>query len=170
VLFIMISNHYPTTYGNSLNWLVLALISLAGVGIRHYFNVRHLKQNNLWVLVISLVLLALSVVVTRPHTAVSAGAEPGIVEKSVPTTADILPVIQERCAGCHSKKPELAGFVAPPLGIILETAWQVETEAPRVLQSTVMTRTMPLGNLTQMTEAERDMIARWYKGRLNRDD
>jgi len=170
VLFIMISNHYPTTYGNSLNWLVLGLISLAGVGIRHYFNVRHLKQKNLWVLVISLALLALSVVVTRPQISVPAGAAPGASDQKPPTTADILPVIRERCAGCHAKNPELSGFVAPPLGIILETAWQVETEAPRVLQATVMTRTMPLGNLTQMTEEERSMIANWYKGRMNRND
>ena len=31
VLFIMISNHFPTTYGNHYNWLVLIAVSVVGV-------------------------------------------------------------------------------------------------------------------------------------------
>src|SRR3954469_11482034 len=40
VLFIMISNHYPMTYGAARPWLVLALLGLTGVAIRHVFNLR----------------------------------------------------------------------------------------------------------------------------------
>lgn len=40
VVFIMISNHFPSTYGNDRNWLVLAVIMLAGAGIRHHMNVK----------------------------------------------------------------------------------------------------------------------------------
>src|SRR5919107_384692 len=40
VLFIMISNHYPMTYGAHRPWLVLALLGLTGVAIRHVFNLR----------------------------------------------------------------------------------------------------------------------------------
>jgi uncharacterized membrane protein len=170
VLFIMISNHYPSTYGNANNWLILAVISLAGVGIRHYFNVRHLEEHKRWVLPVSLAVLAIAVVIARPASLFPKRADRDPTSMAAPTTTDILPIIRQRCAGCHAEEPELAGFVAPPLGIELETTFQVESEAPRVLQATVMTRTMPLGNLTQMTEDERDMIARWYKGRLNRDD
>jgi uncharacterized membrane protein len=38
VIFIMISNHYPSTYGHELNWLVLILMCLAGYGIRYSMN------------------------------------------------------------------------------------------------------------------------------------
>ena len=41
VLFIMISSHYPFTYGRDRAWLILLVLSLALVGIRHWFNIRH---------------------------------------------------------------------------------------------------------------------------------
>src|SRR3954468_1558330 len=40
VLFIMISNHYPMTYGAERPWVVLALLGLTGVAVRHVFNLR----------------------------------------------------------------------------------------------------------------------------------
>lgn len=43
VIFIMISNHFPQTYGHDLNWIVLLLISAAGAAIREYFVVRIAK-------------------------------------------------------------------------------------------------------------------------------
>src|SRR6185369_15086079 len=41
VLFIMISNHYPITYGNKYGWAILAVIMLAGALIRQFFVLRH---------------------------------------------------------------------------------------------------------------------------------
>jgi uncharacterized membrane protein/plastocyanin len=43
VIFIMISNHFPQTYGHDLNWVVLLLISAGGAAIREYFVVRIAK-------------------------------------------------------------------------------------------------------------------------------
>ncbi len=40
VIFIMISNHFPQTYGHDYNWLILLIISAAGAAIREYFVVR----------------------------------------------------------------------------------------------------------------------------------
>src|SRR5687767_13685865 len=40
VLFIMISHHYPMTYGAGRPWLVLVLLGLTGVTVRHVFNLR----------------------------------------------------------------------------------------------------------------------------------
>lgn len=37
ILFLMISNHFPSTYGNDLNWLILLMISASGAAIREYF-------------------------------------------------------------------------------------------------------------------------------------
>lgn len=40
VIFIMLSNHFPMTYGHDYNWLILLLLSAAGAAIREYFVVR----------------------------------------------------------------------------------------------------------------------------------
>jgi uncharacterized membrane protein/plastocyanin len=40
VIFIMLSNHFPNTYGHDYNWLILLIISAGGAAIREYFIVR----------------------------------------------------------------------------------------------------------------------------------
>lgn len=37
VIFIMLSNHFPNTYGHEYNWLILLIISAGGAAIREYF-------------------------------------------------------------------------------------------------------------------------------------
>ena len=48
VLFIMISNHFPSTYGSQYNWLIAALVFLMGVTIRHFFNTKHARKPWPW--------------------------------------------------------------------------------------------------------------------------
>ncbi len=47
VVFIMISNHFPSTFGHSWNWLVLMVMVFASMGIKHYWNLldRGVKQH-----------------------------------------------------------------------------------------------------------------------------
>lgn len=40
VIFIMLSNHFPNTYGHEYNWLILLLICAGGAAVREYFVVR----------------------------------------------------------------------------------------------------------------------------------
>ncbi|MGE0615850.1 MAG: urate hydroxylase PuuD [Bacteriovoracia bacterium] len=40
VLFIMLSNHFPSTYGHPYNWTILIGLMLAGAGVRHFLNVK----------------------------------------------------------------------------------------------------------------------------------
>ena len=70
-------------------------------------------------------------------------------------------VVNLRCVACHAVKPTQAGFISPPLGLVLETDAQIKQNAVKIA-TTVQTRYMPLGNLTQMTDAERALIASWY--------
>jgi uncharacterized membrane protein/plastocyanin len=37
VIFIMLSNHFPNTYGHDYNWLILLVICAGGAAIREYF-------------------------------------------------------------------------------------------------------------------------------------
>ena len=47
VLFAMLSNHFPFTYGHRNGWLVLVALMAVGALIRHYFNLRH-RGLNVW--------------------------------------------------------------------------------------------------------------------------
>jgi uncharacterized membrane protein len=163
VLFIMISNHYSATFGHPWNWLVLLVISLAGVGIRHWFNIRHLENHQKWVLPVSLLLLAGLIVVMRP------AAPPTSTDPSgYPTSEQAFNVIQARCITCHATKPSHPGFSAAPMGVTLDDVSALNGNDQRVYQSVVVTRAMPLANTTGMTDEERELIAAWYSGRLEK--
>lgn len=160
-LFIMISNHYPFAYGGARSLVFLAVFSLAAVGIRHWFNIRHHAGHNRWVLPLSVLLLAGLVGSTLPGKR-SVDDDP--LAAPPPSTAEIMPVIQQRCSGCHAEVPVMAGFAAPPLGVALETSAAVEAYAERIFLLSVATAAMPLGNLTGMTDEERQRLGRWYAG------
>ncbi len=73
-------------------------------------------------------------------------------------------VVQARCTTCHAEAPVHPAFPAPPMGIMLDTDERILAEAARIHQQTVVTRVMPIGNLTAMTEDERQIIDQWYQG------
>lgn len=160
VLFIMISSHYPATYNHPQNWLVLLLFSLAAIAIRHYFNIRHLPGFRAWPLIPALLLLIGLVIVTAPEPVkVTQIRTPAV---AIPTS-DIYVVIEKRCSQCHSAVPSFQGFTSAPLGIELDSQEKLLQHAEQVYQATVLTRTMPLGNLTHMTDRERTLVASWYE-------
>ena len=163
VLFLMISSHYSSTFGHPWNWMVLLIIALAGVGIRHWFNIRHLEDHQKWVLPASLLLLVGLIFVMRPVTPPQTADASG-----VPTSEQAFNVIQARCVTCHASEPAHAGFSAAPMGITLDDVSALNGNDARVYQTIVVSRSMPLANTTGMTDEERDLIARWYSGRLRK--
>ncbi len=154
VLFIMIGNHYPMTYSHQQGWLVLGFVMMAGVLIRQYFVMRHGNNVNKALPVIGVVLLLAMVAYLMPALPEGGGS-------STISDAEIQQVINDRCISCHATKPTQAGFVSPPLGLVLETSAQINQNAIKIATS-VQTRYMPLGNLTQMSDQERALIASWY--------
>jgi uncharacterized membrane protein len=159
VLFVMISSHYPVTWSHEYNWLVLVLVSLVGVCIRHFFNIRHLPGPRFWPLLPAAAFLAAVVWLTAPRPA----AAPG--DSGTVTDSTAMAVVRQRCAGCHAAHPQFAGFTSAPLGVELDSPGKLARQAERVYRAVVVTRTMPLGNLTQMSEPERRIIAAWFEGR-----
>jgi len=154
VLFIMISNHYPMTYSHQQGWLVLGFIMMAGVLIRQFFVMRHGGTANKALVVTGIVLLLAMVVYLMPST------PDGETSGSI-SDAKIQQVVNQRCVACHANKPTQPGFASPPLGLVLETSAQINQNAVKIA-TTVQTGYMPLGNLTQMTDQERSLIASWY--------
>ena len=76
---------------------------------------------------------------------------------------DVQAVMAHRCTTCHSAQPTHPAFPAAPGGVVLDTGEQIVAEAQRIHQQTVLTRVMPIGNLTSITEEERELIDRWYR-------
>jgi uncharacterized membrane protein len=158
VLFIMISNHYPMTYGAKHAWAILAVIMLAGALIRQYFVLRHVGKNLVALPAVATVLLLGLAIAMAPRPAATGAA--AAATKGV-TFAQVQPIIRERCAVCHAEKPTFAGFAQPPGGLMLDTPEQVKAAAQRIHQQTIATQAMPIGNLTKMTDEERALLGRW---------
>jgi len=52
---------------------------------------------------------------------------------------------------------------APPKGIAFDTPQEIQAQAQLILQQAVVQQTMPLGNLTHMTPAERASLGAWIR-------
>jgi len=191
VLFIMISNHFPSTYGSHYNWLILAGIAVAAVLVRHYFNTRHNSQKYAWTLPVGALAMICLAYVTGPkpaepiakapaaieyqplpETALGGGLKPASPAATEPAAAPapaqatidfdkVHGVIQERCAVCHSAKPTSPLFSTAPAGVMFDTPAQIQQQAARIQAQAVASQIMPLGNITQMTQQERDLIGTW---------
>jgi uncharacterized membrane protein len=107
-----------------------------------------------------------------PETALGGGAKPEAAKTTPaaapaqtsnqgPTFDKVHSVIQERCAVCHSAKPTSPLFSAAPAGVMFDTPQQIQQQAARIQAQAVATQIMPLGNITQMTQQERDLIGAW---------
>ena len=160
VLFMMLSQHFPSGYGHPLGWLVLLLVSGAGVALKYVMNARGRSD---WraVAVGTAALLAAIGLTARPG---AGGAVTGATLAAAIPDEQAFAIVQRRCTTCHSEKPSNPSFPEPPSGVKLDRPERLRAMAPRVLVRAVETRTMPLGNLTGMTDAERDTLGAWIAG------
>ncbi|MDO6564262.1 urate hydroxylase PuuD [Amphritea sp. 1_MG-2023] len=154
VLFIMISNHFPSTYSYEYNWAILGALAFLSVLVRHYFNTRHLTQKYLWTLPAAALGMIVLAFVVAPQTAPTSQAQ-------AVSFTQVQPILSERCSVCHSANPTYPGFTAPPLNVIMDTPAQIKTLVPRIQAQAITTTAMPLGNITQMTPQERDLLGQW---------
>jgi uncharacterized membrane protein len=155
VLFVMTSNHYAMTYSHEYNWAILIGISVAGALIRIYFVARHKGKASVVPVAAAVVLLALVAAATVPRS--------GVDDAEAVTFSQVRNVINARCTSCHSEAPVHPAFPAAPLGIMFDNDDQILAEADRIHVQTVVTRVMPIGNLTAMTNEERQIIDQWYQ-------
>ena len=70
-------------------------------------------------------------------------------------------IVELRCAGCHALNPSVPGFSAPPGGVRLDATDALVKNAAKINASAVVTRSMPPGNSTGMTDEERTLLGRW---------
>lgn len=155
VIFIMISNHYPVVTGHPLAWLLLAMISLGGVSIRHFFNLRHHQIIRPEFLFVGAMLVFGVSLVASQKTATETMADvPFPVAQAI---------VDKHCVACHAAVPTHKGFSAPPNGAAFDTPAGMARYAPRIKERAVDSASMPLGNETHMTDEERAQLGAWIK-------
>jgi len=156
VLFVMISNHFPSTFGHEHPWLILALLSLASGGVKHYLNLKEKHQQSVWVLPIAILILVSTVFLTAPQMSNDSCDDEA-------SFTEIYQIFQERCVSCHSSQPTDDVWTAPPNGVVYETAQDMVKRADDIMQRVVITKTMPQNNKTGITQEERDKIRCWIE-------
>lgn len=156
VLFVMISNHFPSTFGNAYQWLVLIGITLGTAGVKHYLNVREKGELSVWVMPISVIILFGMAFMTAPTPPKYENCQEMVSFTEVQT------VINNRCTVCHSSNPTDAVWKVAPNGVKYDTAEQIYNLRDKIFQRTVVSKNMPFNNnQTGMTQQERDMINCW---------
>jgi uncharacterized membrane protein len=161
VLFIMLSNHFPTTYASPHSAGVLALLIVLGAAFRHYMIVGSRVS---WLVplvatgLLGLVILtapALQESATQGQDVAAARAQPAV------PFAQAQAIVQSRCVACHAARPADATFGPMPGGVSFEEPERMRTLAERIKFRAVVSRTMPLANKTGITDEERALLGRW---------
>lgn len=181
VIFTMISNHYPMmySYGEGQGWLVLVFVGIITAIARHYFNQKHLGHNKPRFLVIPAILTVLLIIWMYPEpieplvvtpvasettdNAVATDGTTGAVPVAASADDAIMDIVQTRCTVCHAEQPTHQMYNAPPLGIILQTPEDMKIHKAKIITA-VQTGYMPLGNLTNMTDEERQQVLSYTSG------
>jgi uncharacterized membrane protein len=155
VLLTMLSNHYGFLYVASNNWVVLVMLMAAGALIRHSFVARHKAlvagKRVPWQFAGSGVLLIVILAVwlaPRPRPMTAAVQTVQFIE--------VRAIIDHRCVMCHNEQ-----IISK--NVQLHTPALIAQHAQQIYPQAVVQKTMPLNNATQITDAERALLARWFE-------
>lgn len=155
VLFAMISNHYPVTYGHPYGWVILAVVIVIGGLVRHFFNLKNQGRGQRYEFLVVAFLLVVGLVFFSQwdprHKALAGGA----------TFEDAQKIVAARCIACHAARPTFDGIAEAPKGVMLETPEQMRRFAALINQQAVRSEAMPPGNATEITEEERATLGAW---------
>jgi uncharacterized membrane protein len=166
VLFMMMSNHYPMTFGHPMNWVVVALILPIGAIVRHYFNAHDSGKHGRalswqWPAASVLLLILMAFIAWRPASTTADAPARGTADiKPSALTQQAFAIVKTRCAVCHSANPT-DFVVTAPGGVEYDTLELVRQYAPQIRAQAVLSRAMPPGNLTEMTDDERALLDAW---------
>ena len=178
-VLMMISNHYPLLYANDYRLGVILLLLVTGGLIRIATVDHHKGVKRRWVPVgavaalIGVIVLCAPRAQPAPATAGSAASSPPLAASNTAVNAvmgenealreKVRHIVEQRCAGCHSDSPTLIGLTAPAAGVAFNGWEDIQRQALRIHQRTVVDKSMPLANMTQMTDAERQMLDDWWQ-------
>lgn len=155
VLFAMISNHYPVTYGHPYGWVILAVVMVIGGLVRHFFNLKNQGRGARYEFLVVAFLLVVGLAFFTHWDPRRVALAEGV------SFEDVQKVVAARCTACHAAKPTFDGIAEAPKGVMLETPAQLRRFAALINQQAVRTETMPPGNVTEITPEERQILGAW---------
>lgn len=156
VLVTMVSGHYPMLSAHPQSWLIVAFIIVGGACLRHALVSHEVGEpfsGYAWTLPVVLAALFAAIWLTSPQQHDTSGLDVSDVE--------VMAIVQKHCVACHAANPKNEGFDAPPKDVVLENIDQLRRHSKQVVQFSVQTRAMPLGNETGMTDEERSQLGAW---------
>ena len=165
VLFAMLSNHYSFTWNHPQNWLVLILMMFAGAAIRQFFVMRHgyklgRNGNPLPYALVGVAVIVGAMVWMRPAPVSVAGSasatSPAGQNDAKADFAAVRGVLEQRCYTCHGAQVQMKN-------LRLDEPALVRQNAQAIYQQVVVQKLMPMNNATQITDAERALIGRWFE-------
>ena len=171
VVFLMLSNHNPLSFGTPYAWIIASLIFLTGVTIRHYFNTMHKTGNGphwTWaVTVLLMFLIAWLSSVRPPETLEEAEARALTPQQERYVSAagfeDAYDTILSNCSMCHAREPVWDGMHWAPKGVHLETPGDIAKHADQIYLQAGISHAMPPPNALQMDTEARDTIIAWVR-------
>ena len=85
------------------------------------------------------------------------GEEAAAAAAAAPVTAaDMRAVVEQRCLVCHNAQMQQKN-------VALHTPELLKQQALSVYQQVSVLKLMPMNNATQITDAERDLVRRWWE-------
>ena len=178
VIFLMLSNHYPLSFGTEYAWIIASLIFLTGVTIRHYFNTMHATGKGphwTWaVTVILMVIIAWLSTVPGMDTIEEAEARELTPYEQRFASAegfeDAYDVVLGNCSMCHAREPVWDGMRWPPKGVVLETESDVARHAEAVYLHAGRSHAMPPPHaISTMTPENRAVLVAWFQNGSTRN-
>ena len=160
VLLMMVSSHYPMTYGHDQAWIIFGGIVILGGVIRDFFNTHNAGGHGMaiyWQWPFATLLVLGLIWFSSPVTG------PIGEDEEVISSTDALAIVQTRCITCHSAKPSHADFEKAPGGMKFDTLADIRTHSAKILAQAVLSKSMPLGNETKMTLDERKNLGLWIR-------
>ena len=171
VVFLMLSNHYPLSFGTEYAWLIASLIFLTGVTIRHYFNTMHTTGTGphwTWAVTVILMIVIAWLSSVRPDDSYDDAMARDLtpVEQHF-ASAEGFEVAYDtvigNCSMCHAHEPAWDGIRWAPKGIYLKTPSDVARHANLIYLQAGITNAMPPPNAIQMDQTARETIIAWVK-------
>ena len=171
VVFLMLSNHYPLSFGTPYAWIIASLIFLTGVTIRHYFNTMHKTGNGphwTWAVTVLLMFLIAWLSSVRPTETLEEAEARALTPQqeryvSAAGFEDAYDTILSNCSMCHAREPVWDGMHWAPKGVHLETPGDIAKHADQIYLQAGISHAMPPPNALQMDTEARDIIIAWVR-------